>query len=104
MLLVIICETSYSVSAIFDFPNECTAQLLLTARADGSGEGNGGEHLDRLQQVLYLGTKGHIKINDWINCPDSIEVNVNGVTQIVDTDVRDKQTEDYIWPNSAGLW
>ena len=36
-------EAETSVSAIFDFPNDCTAHLLLSAKATGSGEGNGGK-------------------------------------------------------------
>lgn len=60
--------------------------------------------MDGLQEVLYLGTTGYLKINDWINCPDQILLNSKGVSQIVDTDCRDSHTEDYIWPNSAGLW
>lgn len=52
-------EAETSISAIFDFPNECTANLLLSSRAagDSAAGNNGGEHLDKLQHVLYLGER-----------------------------------------------
>ena len=56
-----------------DFPDTdmvsgCTGTLILTCRASGNGDGLCTEKvLDNLQQVIYLGTKGYIKINDWVN-------------------------------------
>lgn len=85
-------EADVTVSATMDFPNNTTATMLLTSQA-------GTEKLKRMNQVLYVGTKGYVKISDFINNPSEIEVN----GKIIDTSSDDGQTDKYNWDKSHGL-
>lgn len=81
-------EADITVSATFEFPNQSTATMLLTAQASP-------EYVKQLNHVCYIGTKGYIKINDFINNPKAIEVN----GQIINTDSSDGQENKYNWGN-----
>lgn len=87
-----------SVAAIFDFPGEATATMTLTSRASGKANGGNEQLVPRMQHLTYIGTRGYLRINDWLSCPKSFEVN----GKVIEMNVEDGQT-GYHWKNSYGL-
>lgn len=87
------CPPDKTVTAIFEFPNQVTASMLVTAEAAE-------DNLMPLNHIDFIGTKGNIIIRDFnINNPQQIIVNGTPV----DTCTDDGQASRYLWPESTGL-
>jgi len=80
-----------TVSIALRFPNDVIGSILMSSQASSNSK-------EALNHVLYVGSKGYIKLPHPINGP--IEIEVNG--RKINTDFRDKQ-RDYIHIHSAGL-
>lgn len=80
-----------TVAGVMKFENGVTASFVMTGVANQMAN-------EKLSHVVYIGTKGYIRLGYPMNGQDSIEV--NGRT--IETKITDNQT-GYLWSTSAGL-